>query len=310
MDVVQFRSDRLVWIVLSFALSACAYSPTTSSTVFPKTSGACTSTAVANQFVVRWKDGTTVVYKNSTRDEVMKTVVEPNLENISFAEQDQKVSVPQVPQTVSAETTVPISTNWGQGITESDSAWAQGFNGNGVIVAIIDSGVDRTHDQLKNQLYVNGGEVGTDAAGKNKSTNAVDDDGNGYVDDVSGYDFEQNSGLVTDGTGHGTHVAGIIAAQHSAGTIKGMAEQAKILPLDFMDDAGQGNISDAIRAMYYAVGQGARVVSASWGGAPCSQNLRTAISDLGRREEFFLFPLRAIRAQISTSHLSIQRRTA
>lgn len=286
MDVVKARFLALIF--LSFALSACAYSSDTASTVFPKTSSSCQPTAVAKQFVVRWKDGTTVVYKNSTREEVLKKVVEPNVDRIAFAEQDQKVSVPSSPEKVSTEAQVAISTNWGQEITQAADAWSQGYNGQGVIVAVVDSGLDRTHDQLKNQLYVNPGEVGTDARGNNKSSNGVDDDSNGYIDDVSGYDFALNSGTVVDGTGHGTHVAGIIAAQHSAGTIQGMAEQAKILPLDFMGDDGSGNISDAIRAMYYAADRGAKIINASWGGAPCSQNLRTAISDIGARGVLFV----------------------
>lgn len=255
--------------------------------MFPKTSAACSSTAVANQYVVRWKDGTTVVYKNHTRDEIMKDVVEPNVEKIEFAEQDQRLHTPKQPALATTEATA-TGNDWGQQIVDAQSAWDQGYTGQGVVVAVIDSGVQRDHTQLAAQMFVNAGETGTDSQGRNKSSNGVDDDGNGFIDDVSGYDFALNSGTVTDGTGHGTHVSGIIAAQHSAGSVKGIAEGVKILPLDFMDDDGSGNISDAIRAMYYAAQMGAKVVNASWGGAPCSQNLQKAISDLGEQGVLFV----------------------
>jgi len=286
MDVARVRSG-IASIFALFALAACAQTTSPSSTVFPKTSAACSSTAIANQYVVRWKDGTTVVYKNHSRDEILKDVVEPNLEKIDFAEQDQRIKVPKQPALVTTEATA-TGTDWGQQIIDAQAAWDQGYTGQGVVVAVIDSGVQRDHTQLAAQMFVNAGETGTDSKGRDKSSNGVDDDDNGYIDDVSGYDFAMNSGTVTDGTGHGTHVSGIIAAQHSAGTIKGVAEGVKILPLDFMDDSGSGNISDAIRAMYYAAQMGAKVVNASWGGAPCSQNLQKAITDLGAQGVLFV----------------------
>ncbi|RYZ76013.1 MAG: alkaline serine protease, partial [Proteobacteria bacterium] len=95
-------------------------------------------------------------------------------------------------------------------------------------------------------------------------------------------------GVVNDGSGHGTHVSGVIAADSSAGTIRGLAQGAKILPLDFMTNDGSGNISDAIRAMYYAASQGAKVINASWGGAPCSSTLQKAITDIGAQGVLFV----------------------
>jgi subtilisin family serine protease len=278
MDVAKTRFGIISLFALA-ALSSCADSQGQTETVFPKTSAACSSSAVANQYVVRWKDGTTVIYKDSTREEILKDIVEPNLDKIELAEQDQRITLPKQPSRLKTEAT-GAGIDWGQQIVDAQAAWDQGYNGQGVIVAVIDSGVQRDHTQLASQMFVNVGETGLDSQGRDKSTNGVDDDGNGYIDDVSGYDFDKNSGTVVDGTGHGTHVSGIIAAKHSAGTIKGLAEGAKILPLDFMDGES-GNISDAIRAMYYAAQMGAKVVNASWGGAPCSQNLQKAINDLG-----------------------------
>lgn len=287
MDVVKARLVVLLLFVAS-GLSACGYPTSAASEKIPATSKACTSSAVANQYVVRWKDGTSVVYKNTTREQILKTIIEPNVDEIEFAEQDQKVRAPATSLSVTEQATVPASPDWGQAITEAQSAWDQGYRGKGVIVAVVDSGVDRTHNQLRNQIYVNPGETGLDSQGRDKATNGVDDDHNGFIDDVSGYDFEKNSAFVTDGTGHGTHVAGVIAAQQSAGSVKGLADQARILPLDFMTDDGSGNISDAIRAMAYAAQMGAKVVNASWGGSPCSRNLQSAIADLGARGIIFV----------------------
>jgi subtilisin family serine protease len=279
MDVARVCLGILSLVVLA-GLSACANTHEQATAVFPKVNAACSSSAVAKQFVVRWKDGTTVVYKGSTREELLTTVVEPNIDKIEFAEQDQRIAIPQEPARLQTEATPPAA-DWGQTMINAKAAWDQGYNGQGVVVAVIDSGVQRDHTQLASQIFVNPGESGTDSQGHNKSSNGIDDDQNGFVDDVSGYDFALNSANVVDGTGHGTHVSGIIAANHSAGSVKGIAEGAKILPLDFMDDSGSGNISDAIRAMYYAAQMGAKVVNASWGGAPCSQNLQKAITDLG-----------------------------
>ncbi len=286
MDVAKVRFGLISFFALG-ALASCAETQDRATTVFPKTSPACSSSAVANQYVVHWKDGTTVVYKGSTREELLKTVVEPNVEKIDFAEQDQRISVPKQPALVTTSA-VPTGADWGQQIVNAQAAWDQGYKGQGVIVAVIDSGVQRDHTQLASQMFINVGETGTDSQGRNKSSNGIDDDQNGYVDDVSGYDFAKNSGTVVDGTGHGTHVSGIIAADSTKGSIKGLAQAAKILPLDFMDDDGSGNISDAIRAMYYAAQMGAKVVNASWGGAPCSQNLQNAITDLGQMGVVFV----------------------
>src|SRR5262249_39786115 len=146
-----------------------------------------------------------------------------------------------------------------------------GLRGQGVKVAIIDSGVDISHPQLSANIAINAGETGIDGNGKDRRTNGVDDDGNGFVDDVTGYDFVHQSGQMIDDDGHGTHVAGIIAAAHTAKDIRtdvmqGIAPSAKILPLKFLGNDGSGYLSDAMRAVDYAVKAGAKVVNASWGG--------------------------------------------
>ena len=241
--------------------------------------GACAETAVANRYIVRWKNGTTSVATDMDRNEVAEKIIEPNIDAIDFAEPDQKIRQAPPSDNGQMKAQATEDENWGQARTEVSTAWAQGIEGEGVIVAVIDSGADTLHAQLKGQLAVNEGEI---------PGNGKDDDGNGLIDDVNGYDFDARTGKVRDGTGHGTHVAGIILADHQAGKIKGMAPKAKLIPLDFMNDYGEGNISDAIEALEYAVKRGAKVVNASWGGAPCSLGLKKAIQDLEGKGVLFI----------------------
>ncbi|MGZ3723194.1 MAG: S8 family peptidase, partial [Bdellovibrionales bacterium] len=137
-------------------------------------------------------------------------------------------------------------------------------------------------------------EFGADTHGGRKENNQVDDDANGYVDDYSGYDFVHNHGLLGDNQYHGTHVSGIVAGAHHDTTAKiepyvqGVAPDAKLLPLAFLDDQGSGNMSDAVRAINYAVSRGARVINASWGGTECSATLRDAIAGLNAKNVIFV----------------------
>ncbi len=144
-----------------------------------------------------------------------------------------------------------------------------------VTVAVIDTGVDTSHPDLAGRLWTNAGEI---------ASNGIDDDLNGYVDDVGGWNFYDWTNQVysaADGDSHGTHVAGIIAGQRGNGAgIAGVADNARIMPLKFLKPSG-GYTSDAIVAIQYAVAQGAKVINASWGGAGYSQPLCDAISIAG-----------------------------
>jgi len=182
--------------------------------------------------------------------------------------------------------------NTGQtgGTTDADidapEAWSATTGTPGVVVAVIDEGVDVSHPDLQNNLWVNADEV---------PGNGVDDDSNGYVDDVNGYDFANNDASVYDrdpttGTGdeHGTHVAGTIAAQGNDGTgITGVSWEAQIMSLKFLGPDG-GYTSDAIEALNYAVNNGATISNNSWGGGGYSQSLRDALSNASARGHLFI----------------------
>ena len=164
---------------------------------------------------------------------------------------------------------------------DAPEAWNSTTGSASTIVGVIDTGVDINHPDLRNNIWTNPGESGTDSLGRNKATNGVDDDGNGYVDDVHGWDFVHNDNSVYDsgdGDDHGTHVAGTIAAQGNNGIgVTGVNWHAKIMPLKFITPGG-GYASDAEAAIHYAIDNGAKITNNSWGGGGYSQSLKDAIT--------------------------------
>lgn len=157
------------------------------------------------------------------------------------------------------------------------TAWGVTKGSSDVVIAVIDTGVDINHPDLKSNIFVNKNEI---------QNNGIDDDYNGYIDDVSGWDFYNNDNTVYDSPDvddHGTHVAGTIAAQGDNGTgIKGVAPLVKILPLKFLGTAsGNGYISDAVRAIDYAASMGVKISNNSWGSEGYSTALYEAIRDSG-----------------------------
>ncbi len=152
--------------------------------------------------------------------------------------------------------------------------------GSGTIIAVIDTGVDVTHPDLRPNLWTNPGEV---------PGNGVDDDGNGYVDDVHGYDFVHDDGDPDDREGHGTHVAGTAAAKGDDGYgVVGAAFDAQIMGLKFLDRGAGGYSSMAAAAIHYAVNNGADVINASWGGYGQSTAIRNAIAYARSRGVLFV----------------------
>jgi len=142
-------------------------------------------------------------------------------------------------------------------------------SGRGPVIAVIDTGVDYTHPDLAANIWTNPNEI---------PNNGLDDDGNGYVDDVRGWDFVNNDNDPMDDNDHGTHVAGTIAAVGDNGIgVVGVNWKAQIMPLKFLDSLGFGSISDAVLAVDYSVRMGAVVSNNSWGGRANSQALLNAI---------------------------------
>jgi len=137
---------------------------------------------------------------------------------------------------------------------------------------VLISGARLTHEDLVDNLWVNSAEI---------AGNGIDDDGNGYVDDVHGINVIAHSGDPSDDFGHGTHVAGIIGARGNNGKgIAGVAWQVKLMILKFIDNQGVGSTSDAIECLNYARAKGAHIVNASWGNSYYEQSLLDTIATL------------------------------
>lgn len=146
---------------------------------------------------------------------------------------------------------------WGVDLVKAPEVWARGYQGQGTVVAVIDSGVDYNHPELQNNIWSNNDEI---------PNNGIDDDGNGYVDDVRGWDFLENDNDPQDLESHGTHIAGTIASSIGGGGTVGIAPEAEIMILRVLDNAGVGKVSDGIEAIRYAADNGADVINFSSGG--------------------------------------------
>lgn len=135
-------------------------------------------------------------------------------------------------------------------------AWTIHAGNPEIVVAVIDSGIQLDHPDLVNQLWRNPGE----------QLNGYDDDGNGYVDDVFGYNFVHRSNNPTDDNGHGTHVAGIIAAtRNNSIGVTGTAN-VRVMALKVLNAEGNGSDSDILAALEYAISNGAHIINMSLGG--------------------------------------------
>ncbi|MGF2037953.1 MAG: S8 family peptidase [Nostoc sp. CmiVER01] len=158
--------------------------------------------------------------------------------------------------------------NWGADLVKAPEVWAHGYTGQGVVVAVVDTGVDYNHEDLKNNIWTNTKEI---------AGNGIDDDGNGYVDDNYGWNFADKNNNTLDNNGHGTHVSGTIAGENNNYGVTGIAYNAKIMPVKVLDSSGSGSYSSISKGIRYAVDNGANVINLSLGGAYSNPTLESAI---------------------------------
>ena len=151
--------------------------------------------------------------------------------------------------------------HWGLDAISAPEVWTRGYTGKNVVVAVIDTGVDYTHAELKDNIWINPGEI---------FGNGIDDDHNGYIDDIIGWDFVSNDYTPMDYNGHGTHVAGIIGAENNGYGTVGVAYDAKIMPIRVLDEKGSGSYDNIARGIVYAADNGADVINLSLGGGDSS----------------------------------------
>lgn len=267
MDVRQILSA----VAFTLLFSACGNK--SSSTVFPEKNGAmdssaCSGQSLSTRFIVQWEDGRFTTETAVDKDAFVRDFLEPNLEQVRYVEFDRVIQTSEPMKTYAP----PFSDSWGQDIIGARAVWDQNFKGQGIKIGIVDSFVDFNHPQLASRIAINSREI---------PDNGIDDDENGLIDDYYGADFSRDtSGKVSD---HGTHVAGIIAADPTKGAVEGVAPQAQIIPAQFIGGTGGGTLGDAILALQYTASRGANIINASWGGAPCVASLRNTFIELQKK---------------------------
>ncbi|OGJ17903.1 hypothetical protein A3K73_04680 [Candidatus Pacearchaeota archaeon RBG_13_36_9] len=145
---------------------------------------------------------------------------------------------------------------WGITKTQTNQAWGLS-EGQSIIVAVVDTGIDYTHEDLKDNMWKNQDEI---------AGNGIDDDKNGFIDDIYGWDFSNNDNDPKDDHGHGSHCSGTIAAVgNNAKGIIGMAPKARLIAVKGLNSGGSGTTEQLGKGIRYAVDNGARVISNSWG---------------------------------------------
>jgi len=194
--------------------------------------------------------------------------------HVIYAQEDFQLTVTRTPNDPGYSQTWAMN-NIGQaaGLFDADidaaEAWDRTVGSRTIIVAVIDTGIDYRHPDLAANIWINTREI---------AGNGIDDDGDGYIDDVRGWDFINNDSDPFDDNGHGTHVSGTIGAVGNNGIgVAGVAWNVQIMALKFLGSNGGGSTADAIRAIDYARINGAKILNASWGGGGYSQALGDAI---------------------------------
>lgn len=153
----------------------------------------------------------------------------------------------------------------------AEQAWDIQTGSKDVVVAVIDTGVDYTHEDLKENAWINTAEA--------NGTTGVDDDKNGYVDDIHGYDFANNDGDPMDDHSHGSHCAGTIGAKgDDAKGVVGVNWDVRIMGIKFLTGSGSGTLENAVKAIDYATANKVNIMSNSWGGGGYMQSLFDAIT--------------------------------
>ncbi|MBD3386890.1 S8 family serine peptidase [candidate division KSB1 bacterium] len=175
--------------------------------------------------------------------------------------------------------------NWGQNTGTEDAdidapeAWEITTGNKEILIGVIDTGIDYNHRDLEANIWYNPDEI----------IDGIDNDKNGYIDDIRGWDFANNDNIPFDDRGHGTHCAGIMGAvgNNDIG-VTGLAWNVKLMALKIFDENGKATISSAIKALEYAVDKGARISNNSWGGYFYSNALEDAIKAAKEANHLFV----------------------
>ncbi|HEX4924989.1 MAG TPA: S8 family peptidase, partial [Bdellovibrionales bacterium] len=174
---------------------------------------------------------------------------------------------------------------WGLEMIDVEKAAPLRLTLNEITVAVIDTGLDFSHPDFEGRLWTNAGESGKDRKGREKASNGIDDDRNGFVDDVHGWNFAGRNNDLRDRHGHGTHIAGIIAGRR-----QGISPNAKLMILKFYDPAAdpKNALTNTVDAIAYATKMGAHIINFSAGGGDRSPREEEAIRKASKKNILFI----------------------
>lgn len=276
---------NIVWLLLLFLLGACAEN-SSKQKVSPEFH--CQEQQMKNQYIAHW-------YNRQPSLETLDNVdlfIRENYNELRFVEPNYMIRIPENVNRIN-----PNNVHSSKIILErigALNAWNQGYRGQNTIVAVIDSGVDIYNRHLAQNIFKNPNEV---------VGNGIDDDENGYVDDVYGWNFTKDDPYVVDEIGHGTSIAGIITGSRGSDDSLAIAPRAKILPLDIMSGA-TGTEFDAKRAVDYALGMNARIINNSWS-ISCSEYLATAFAEYQKSNVIFVNSAGNVHQNVVVSQLML-----
>ncbi len=210
--------------------------------------------------------------KGSVQEKAKMLAVVAAESDVDYVEPDYPIDpIPQTPSAVMPDDPY-FSKQWFHSTLNSLAAWQVNEGSEEIVAAVVDTGVDYSHPDLAENMWINKDEI---------ANNGKDDDGNGYIDDVYGWNFAVNNNdpRSSSKSPHGSHVAGLIGARgnNHVGVV-GVAPKAKLMALKFMDDSGAGITSNAVRAIDYAINKKVFLINNSWGSNRYSRTLSDAIT--------------------------------
>ncbi len=231
------------------------------------------------QIVDKHESGNLVLvdFGKSNQRETAKRLAEIMINpDVQYVVENKKVHAFQMPN--DPET----AKQWSIAKVRAADAWNKGVGSREVVVAVTDTGVDYSHGDIKDNMWKNKKEI---------AGNKIDDDNNGFVDDIYGYDFNGNDADPKDETGsqnpgHGTHCAGILGAVGDNGKgITGMSQKISIMASRFLGADGSGDLMGAVKSIDYATDNGANVISASWGAAVSATDAQPITEAISRAND-------------------------
>jgi subtilisin family serine protease len=269
---------KIMWLFcLPFFVANCnKEAPQTTETFQKAETDECQEAQIQGEYLVHWKNGQVSIESFPDDESFIEDFIENHRDEILTSEPHYRIEIEQ--RVAHQSSVIDEYENWGVDFIGARKVWDKMQPRSEIIVAVIDSGVDIEHPELVDAIYTN----------PHESINGEDDDNNGLVDDVHGYDFVADSHEIKDYTGHGTHVTGTIAAQHEVGKVLGVAPHVKILPIAFISRGGGGTVNSAVNSIRYAAKMNSKVINASWGSDFCSFVLKREIEALAAQDILFV----------------------